>query len=235
MAMRALEGYRLPLKVGDAVIRDVRAATTDTIVLNVAPLKLLIGREATARVDVETPRAMLQDTLHGLEQMRELVDNLRDFTRVDRSTTARFDLGKSLHNVLYIAKSVMPTAILVVEDFGDVPEVSGNVSQLNQAFLNLVNNAAQAIEGAGTITVRTFLDGARVRVDIADTGTGIPAEHLPHIWESYYTTKRPGEGTGLGLSIARAIVTDHGGEITVATRTGEHSGTTFSVFLPTAT
>lgn len=235
MAMRALEGYRLPLRVGNAVIRDVQAATADTIVLNTPPLKLLIGKEVTARVDVETPRAMLQDTLQGLEQMRELVDNLRDFTRVDRSTTARFDLRKSLHNVLYIAKSVMPTAILVIEDLGDVPEVSGNVSQLNQAFLNLVNNAAQAIEGAGTITVRTFLDGDRVRVDITDTGTGIPAEHLPHIWESYYTTKRSGEGTGLGLSIARAIITDHGGEIMVATQTGEHSGTTFSVYLPTAT
>ena len=107
-----------------------------------------------------------------------------------------------------------------------------NPSQLNQVFLNLVTNGAQAIEGAGSIRVRTTTEGGCVRIDVSDTGSGIPPEVLPRIFESFYTTKARGVGTGLGLSIALEIVREHGGDIRVDTAVGQ--GTTFSVLLPVA-
>jgi signal transduction histidine kinase len=175
---------------------------------------------------------MLQDTLQGIEQMRELVDNLRDFTRLDRSRTAPFDINKGLRNVVYIASSVVPTRIRLVEEFGDVPALECNAVQLNQVFLNLINNAAQAIEGDGEVRVRSSVEGEHLRIDVVDNGSGIAPEVLPQIFEDYFTTKPPGAGTGLGLSIARTIVREHGGDITVSTSVGE--GSTFTVWLPLA-
>lgn len=234
MALQALGRYALPLQVAGSFSRLVKATEADKVMVNVANSRDKVAEIDPADLDVQMPQAMLQDTLQGIEQMRELVENLRDFTRLDRAKTSRVELNKSLHNVIYIARSVIPTAIELREEFGTLPEITCNVSQLNQVFLNLINNAAQAIGQNGTITVRSQLEDGWIRIDVEDTGCGIAAEHLDHIWDTYYTTKPAGEGTGLGLSIARTIVTEHGGEISVETRTGENSGTTFSVRLPIA-
>lgn len=128
---------------------------------------------------------------------------------------------------------MIPTTVTVTEDHAPLPEIECNTSQLNQVFLNLINNAAQAMDGQpGTITVRSRAEGAGVRIEVSDTGSGIPPEVLPHIWETYFTTKPAGEGTGLGLPIARTIVEEHGGTIAVETELGR--GTTFIVRLPAA-
>jgi len=234
MAMMALDSYALPLQVAGTFARVVQNCDGDKVLINVLEARARIAGIDANDLDIKIPQAMLQDTLQGIDQMRELVENLRDFTRLDRSKTSRFNLNKSLQNVIYIAKSVIPTEIEVITDFGQLPEIDCNVSQLNQVFLNLINNASHAISGPGTITVRTSVEGERIRVDVSDTGSGIPAEHLSHIWDTYYTTKPAGEGTGLGLPIARTIVSEHGGEISVQTKTGEDSGTTFTVYLPIA-
>ncbi len=234
MAQQALARFELPLQVAGSYARLVKASPADKLTLNVAASRERVAGIDPADLDVQMPQAMLQDTLQGIEQMRELVENLRDFTRLDRTKTARVDLNKSLHNVIYIARSVIPTSITVREDFAELPQIECNVSQLNQVFLNLINNAAQAIGENGTITVRSRVEAGGIRIEVEDTGGGIAVEHLPHIWDTYYTTKPAGEGTGLGLSIARSIVTEHGGEISVQTRTGEDSGTTFAVCLPVA-
>ena len=234
MAMMALDNYTLPLKIAGTLANLVRKTDADKVTLNFGHSRSQVAQLDEADLDISMPKAMLQDTLAGIDQMRELVDNLRDFTRLDRTKTTRFNLNKGLHNVIYIAKSVIPSDIVVIEDFGDLPEMECNVSQLNQVFLNLINNAAHAITGTGTITVHSRVDGTRIRVDVTDTGSGISTENLAHIWDTYFTTKAPGEGTGLGLTIAKNVVTEHGGEITVQTKTGEESGTTFSVFLPFA-
>jgi len=120
--------------------------------------------------------------------------------------------------------------IEVVERYRGWPAVEGKPSQRNRPFHILVNNAAQSIGGSGTITIRSSVDGARIRIDVTDTGSGIAPDVLPHIFDTYYTTKAAGEGTGLGLPIARTIVTEHGGELKVTTEVG--TGTTFSVYLP---
>jgi two-component system NtrC family sensor kinase len=173
---------------------------------------------------------MLGDVLMGLDQMNELVNNLRNFTRLDRARTAAVNLNSTLSSVVYIAKSVISTKVRVVEAFEELPPLECNVSQLNQVFLNLIVNAAQSIRGAGTITVTTSSDRERICVAIHDTGNGIPDDVLPRIFDPYFTTKPAGEGTGLGLAIAKDIVVEHGGEIVVDTQIGV--GTRFRVYVP---
>lgn len=173
---------------------------------------------------------MLEDVLEGLDQMRDMVTQLRNFTRIDRATIIAADLNTTLHTVVYIARSTLPTRIRITEDFSPLPEVECNPSQLNQMFINLINNAADAITAAGEIRVRSYVQDGRVHVEVIDDGTGIPADVLPHIFESYYTTKPGDQGTGLGLPIVADIVKSHCGEIHVETKEG--SGTRFTVTLP---
>lgn len=132
--------------------------------------------------------------------------------------------------MIYIAKAVIPTKIRVVHKFSKLPRLACHASQLNQAFLNLILNAAHAIDGAGVVTVSTASDGQRIRITVEDTGNGIPDDVLPRIFDPYFTTKPVGAGTGLGLTIARDIVTEHGGTLTVKTQMGV--GTTFQIELP---
>lgn len=231
MALQALDGYEKPLKLAADISARARSTGVDQFTSGLESLRAQASGIEESDLDANMPKEMLRDTLQGIEQMREMVENLRDFTRLDRNKTARFDLNKGLHNVIYIAKSVIPPRIRVVEEFSQVPMIECNVSQLNQVFLNLINNAAQAIAGDGTIVIRSGMDGGRVRVDVTDTGGGIPANALPHIWENYFTTKASGDGTGLGLPVARTIVEEHGGEIAVTETSG--AGTTFTVLLPT--
>lgn len=185
---------------------------------------------AGAMLEVREAREMLSDVLMGMGQMNELVDNLRSFTRLDRAQTASVNLNTALGSVCYIAKTVISTKVRLDQAFEPLPAIECNVSQLNQVFLNLINNAAQAIKDSGTITVSTRADARHITVSIRDTGSGIPADVLPHIFEAYFTTKPDGEGTGLGLAIARNIVNEHGGDIEVSSEVGV--GTEFRVRLP---
>jgi two-component system NtrC family sensor kinase len=190
-----------------------------------------LARELTsAMLEVREAREMLNDVLMGMGQMNELVDNLRSFTRLDRAHTAEVNLNAALGSVCYIARTVISTKITLEQAFQPLPALECNVSQLNQVFLNLINNAAQAIQGAGTITVATKADARFITVSVRDTGGGIPPDVLPRIFEAYFTTKPDGEGTGLGLAIARNIVEEHGGDIQVSSEMD--MGTEFRVRLP---
>jgi two-component system, NtrC family, sensor kinase len=171
------------------------------------------------------------DSLHGLDQIGEIVVSLRNFSRLDRSKTTLFDLREGLDSTLVIARAAIGEH-RVVKAYGDIPDVLCAPSQLNQVFLNLITNAAQAMPGPGpgTITLRTGLDEGMVRVDVTDSGSGIAPEHLSRIFDPFFTTKEIGKGTGLGLSIAYKIVQEHAGRISVRSVPGE--GTTFSIHLP---
>ncbi|MBT9466201.1 HAMP domain-containing sensor histidine kinase [Hydrogenophaga sp.] len=221
-----------------AVHRQIRHSICSAEVVSSGPGALMEppddehqARElASAMLEVREAREMLSDVLMGMGQMNELVDNLRSFTRLDRAHTAEVNLNTALGSVCYIAKTVISTKITLERSFETLPSIECNVSQLNQVFLNLINNAAQAIEGSGTITVSTKADAGFITVSIRDTGAGIPAHVLPLIFEAYFTTKPDGEGTGLGLAIARNIVEEHGGDIQVSSEVG--LGTEFRVRLP---
>lgn len=206
------------------------AFSHNNVRLAIATLEELGQPLPTARETLGEIRHMLTDVLGGLEQMRELVENLRVFTRLDRSKVVNTDLNETLKTVIYIARSSIPAGIEIVEQWGEIPTITCNPSQLNQVFLNLITNAAQAIPEKGEIAVRTRRAGEQVVVEVSDNGAGIPEHILPHIFDTYFTTKPKGEGTGLGLAIARDIVHNHGGNIAVTSSAGQ--GTHFTVTLP---
>ena len=141
------------------------------------------------------------------------------------------DIHAGLDSTLNIARNEFKYHCKLVKCYGELPHIRCNPSQLNQVFMNLVVNAAQAIEGEREITVTTALAGEDgIQVSIADTGKGIAADALARIFEPFYTTKAVGKGTGLGLSLSWGIVQRHQGRIEV--RSEEGRGSVFSVILP---
>jgi signal transduction histidine kinase len=230
MVREGIDDFNMPLKLASQFATLVKDAKSDSVAVNISKSRSQIAKVVDVDTDTTILKEMLGDTLQGLDQMRELVENLRDFTRLDRAKLTQFDLNKSLKNVVYIAKTVINNEIELVEEFSELPEIVCNPSQLNQVFLNLVNNAAQSIDGAGTITVKSRVDGDMVRIEVTDTGTGIKDSDVDHIFENYYTTKSNSDGTGLGLPIARSIVEEYGGSIDFKTEVG--IGSTFFVLLP---
>lgn len=173
---------------------------------------------------------LLQDTDHGLLQIADLVASLKDFSRVDRSRTDLFDLNTSIESALKICNNQLKGRIDVQRAFGRLPQIECSPSQLNQVFLNLFTNAAQAIAGKGLITIATSADTKGITVRVRDTGSGMSAEVQRRIFEPFFTTKSVGKGTGLGLSIVFRIIEDHGGRIDVQSAPGE--GSEFIVRLP---
>jgi signal transduction histidine kinase len=190
----------------------------------------LVGQLKERRV-LEEMLTLVKDGLYGIGQISEIVTNLRNFARLDRSKMASFNLNEGLESTLLLAKHELK-GHTVRKNFGDIPAVTCSPSQINQVFLNLINNAAQAIgSGGGVITLTTRRqDADHVAVDIQDNGQGIPADILPRIFDPFFTTKEVGKGTGLGLSIVYKIVQSHGGTISVDSTPG--IGTRFTIVLP---
>jgi len=180
---------------------------------------------------LEELQELVKDGLHGIEQISELVTNLRNFARLDRSRIATVNLNDGLNSTLLLAKHELK-GHTINKHFTELPPVTCSPSQINQVFLNLISNAAQSIEGGpGVITLTTRREGRDyVAVEVSDNGKGISPEVLPKIFDPFFTTKEVGRGTGLGLSIAYKIVQHHGGTITVDSAVGV--GTKFTVVLP---
>ena len=175
---------------------------------------------------------LVKDGQYGITQISEIVGNLKDFARLDRSKVDKFRLADGIESTLVIARHLLKS-IEVKKNFAEIPAITCSPSQINQVLLNLVTNAAQAMEGktGARITISTRSpDPAHVAVDVEDNGMGIPQDALPKIFDPFFTTKDVGQGTGLGLSIAYKIVESHGGRIAVASKEGV--GTRFTVTLP---
>lgn len=169
--------------------------------------------------------------MHGLEKIDELVKSLKNFSRVDRSHTELFDINEGLDTALKICRNTLKDQIEVVRDYAEgLPDILCAPSQLNQVFLNLINNAAQAMRDGGTLSLSSQRDQDHLNIVIGDTGCGMDAQTQAHIFEPFFTTKPVGEGTGLGLSIVFRIIEDHGGRITVDSTPGQ--GTQFQIRLP---
>jgi signal transduction histidine kinase len=173
---------------------------------------------------------LLKDSVDGLVQIANLVKNLKGFARVDRDGMDALDLNECVESALTIAAHQLRDRVEVVRELGQLPKINGVASQINQVLLNLITNAAQAMDEGGTLTVASRRSGDQVEIDVTDTGSGIPDEVMPKIFDPFFTTKPVGEGTGLGLSIVHKIVQSHGGSIKV--RTAARKGTTFTVSFP---
>jgi two-component system, NtrC family, sensor kinase len=173
---------------------------------------------------------LLQDTDHGLTQIGELVSSLKDFSRVDRSRTDLFNVNDGLDSALKIGHNLLKHRIEVVKTYGEVPQIECSPSQLNQVFLNLLTNAAQAIEGEGKIYLHTVAEDGGVGIRVLDTGCGMTEDVRQRVFEPFFTTKPVGKGTGLGLSIVYRIIEEHGGRIEVRSAPGK--GSEFVIHLP---
>lgn len=174
---------------------------------------------------------LMSESKDGITRVKQIVQNLKDFSHVDTADEWHLaDLHQGLDSTLNIVNNEIKYKAEVVKEYGDLPEVECLPSQLNQVFMNLLVNAAHAIEERGTITIRTGRKGDEVWVEIADTGKGIAPENLMKIFDPFFTTKPIGQGTGLGLSLSYGIVKKHGGRIEVESEIGR--GTTFRVWLP---
>ena len=172
---------------------------------------------------------VIRDGIYGIEQISEIVTNLKNFSRLDRSKIAHFSLNEGLDSTLVIARNLVKNK-QIEKDFCEQPFVTGSPSQINQVFLNLISNAAQATGEGGLISLSTRVEANRAIVEVIDNGSGIPPEVLPKIFDPFFTTKKIGEGTGLGLSIAYKIIGEHGGRIEVSSEVGK--GTRFTITLP---
>jgi two-component system NtrC family sensor kinase len=181
---------------------------------------------------LEETATLLDDGIEGVRQINETVVNLLNFSRLGRARMTGCRIESGLDSTLKLASHFLG-ARRVVRCYGPTPEIQCDLSQLNQVFLNVIKNAAQATAPDGEITITTSPEaGAGVRVDIADNGAGIPEQHLPQIFDAFFTGRKDEGGTGLGLSISQKIVEGHGGRIDVMSRAGD--GATFSIFLPFA-
>jgi PAS domain S-box-containing protein len=167
----------------------------------------------------------------GASRVAEIVRRLRSFARLDEAELKKVDVHEGLEDTLTLVHHEIKHNIRVVRDYGNLPPMSVYPSRLNQVFLNLINNARQAIRDKGTITIKTWIDDKTAAISIKDDGIGIPEENLPRIFDPGFTTKGVGIGTGLGLSICYQIIKDHRGRIDVESEVGK--GATFTVRIPT--
>lgn len=175
--------------------------------------------------------ALLAESKEGLHRVMKIVQDLKDFSRVGEIHWQIADLHEGLDSTLNIAANEIKYKCTVTKHYGEIPPIYCLPSQLNQVFMNLVVNAAQAIETQGEITIRTECVGSEaIRISISDTGGGIAPEHINHLFEPFFTTKPIGKGTGLGLSLAWGIIVRHHGRIEVTSELGK--GTTFVITLP---
>ena len=167
----------------------------------------------------------------GASRVAEIVRRLRSFARLDEAELKKVDIHEGLEDTLTLVHHEIKHNIQVVRDYGQIPPMSVYPSRLNQVFLNVINNARQAIRDKGTIAIRTWVEGKTANIAITDDGIGIPPENLPRIFDPGFTTKGVGIGTGLGLSICYQIIKDHRGRIDVESEVGK--GTTFTIRIPT--
>ena len=173
---------------------------------------------------------LINESLDGVQRVKKIVENLRDFSRVDASEWHFANLEQGLESTLNIVWNEIKYKAEVRKEYAGLPDVECIAAQINQVFMNLLVNAAHAIQERGTITLRTGYDEREVWVEVEDTGCGIKPENLKRVFEPFFTTKPVGKGTGLGLSLAYGIVQRHQGALEV--RSEVDRGTTFRLTLP---
>lgn len=175
---------------------------------------------------------LLRETQDGLDRVRTIVANLKDFSRVDQAEWQETDVLLGLESTVNVAWNEIKYKAKIVRELATLPAIRCMPAQINQVFLNLLVNAAQAIQEHGTITLRSNTVAQWVWIEVSDTGCGMDETMQRRMFEPFFTTKPVGAGTGLGLSLAYDIINKHGGSIDVSSAIGQ--GTTIRVWLPIA-
>jgi len=174
---------------------------------------------------------VINESFEGMARVAKIVSDLKDFAHMDKAELEHADLNKGIESTLNIVWNELKYKAKVIKHLGKIPLVKCYPQRINQVFMNILVNAAQAIEDKGEIRITTRADNGHVDIKISDTGKGIPPEALPKIFDPFFTTKEVGKGTGLGLSMAYNIIQKHKGTIEVQSEVGK--GTTFIIRLQT--
>ena len=174
--------------------------------------------------------ALTSETQEGLHRVKEIVQNLKSFARLDESEFNEANLNECIESTIKLAWNELKYKCEIKRNYGEIPLLACSAGQLNQVFMNLIVNAAQAINKNGIIEIETKTVKDKIIIRITDSGEGIPPENIKKLFDPFFTTKPVGSGTGLGLSISYSIIKRHHGDISVTSEMGK--GTTFTITLP---
>ncbi len=197
-----------------------------------APLEELNRMRESLKLDfiIEDTRELIDESIDGAERVRDIVLNLKNFSRVDKAESHHADINECIESTIKIVWNEIKYKAELKKDYGDIPLTKCYPQQLNQVFMNILVNAAHAIGKKGEISVKTWNGDGSIHVSIADTGCGISEKNINKIFEPFFTTKEVGKGTGLGLSIVYDIIKKHDGDISVKSEVGK--GTEFIITIP---
>jgi len=231
--LNTLEEYIADIKSLMAKYNDIQPVNNEERRIIFKEIELL--RE---KVDIEfilddLPQ-LLGESKEGADRVKKIVADLKDFSRIDHGEKEFFNINQGMESTLNIVKNELKYKAEISKEYNEIPEIECYSQEINQVFMNLLTNAAQAIEKRGKIGIKTGMvhhEGHDfIEVRISDTGTGIIEENLNKIFDPFFTTKDVGKGTGLGLNISYNIIKKHNGEIKVESEVGK--GTTFIIRLP---
>ncbi len=214
------------------ILRLVRFYDDAELPINTASGAAYLKDQINYETTVDDLTGIIADCRNGVERVRDIVQNLRTFSRLDEAEFKQTDLHEGIDSTIRLLSRYFSGGnVSLVREYGTVPVFESFSAQLNQVWMNLLVNAAQAIgPNYGEVRIVTKADEDSVSVAVSDTGTGIETADLSRIFDPFFTTKPVGEGTGLGLSIAFGIVDRHGGSIDVNSE--PNKGTTFTVSIP---
>ena len=186
----------------------------------------------TLKIDflIEDIQDVISESLEGTNRIKTIVQGLKNFSRSDQNESSVIDVNECIETTLAIIWNELKYKATLDKDYGELRATTGYPQQLSQVFMNILVNAAHAIENQGVIGIKTRQVNNNIIITISDTGCGIPPGNISKIFEPFFTTKEMGKGTGLGMSIAKEIIKKHGGEIKIESTVGE--GTTFVIKLP---
>jgi two-component system, NtrC family, sensor kinase len=191
-------------------------------------------RQMEEEMDIEyvlsDVNALIRESRDGTDRIRKIVQDLKDFAHPGDDKLKFADINRNIESTLNIVWNELKYKATVTKEFGNLPQVECYPHQLNQVFMNILVNAAQAIEKKGEIKIVTEFIDNNVRISISDTGSGINKENIPKIFDPFFTTKEVGKGTGLGLNVAYNIIKNHKGSIDVKSEPDQ--GTTFNISIP---
>jgi len=173
---------------------------------------------------------LIKSCQDGAERCKQIILDLKNFSRLDEAVIKEVDIHEGIDSTLNILHHKIKNKINVHKDYGNIPKLSCYAGQLNQVFMNIIDNAAQAIKENGDLHIKTYTENNNVVIIIEDSGSGIEKDHLSKIFDPFFTTKPVGEGTGLGLSISYKIIKNHKGNVVVESECGK--GTKFILTFP---
>ena len=215
------------IKIQEEVIRELSDSEMPVNIAN-----KLDEHRKSLRIDYITDDThdLIRESIEGAERVKRIVQDLKSFSRVDETEVKLSDINSGIESTVNIVWNELKYKTTLHKEYGDIPMTKCNLGQLNQVFMNILVNSAQAIEKQGEITIKTWQDNGDINVSISDTGCGIPKDKINRIFDPFFTTKEVGKGTGLGLSIAYDIVKKHNGSISVESEV--EKGTTFTIKIP---